>query len=461
MESHQDADAPEAPARPPILCVDDEPNNLDILEAQLSAHFTVHRAQSGPEALKFLETHEVAILMSDERMPEMSGIDLLAEASEKYPSMGRVILSAYGDAERILRALNHGHAHEYLIKPWRKKEVKTCLEAQYVAYQRRRELEVALERSERLERDLHPELEESAIVGAQGDLRPILNQAQKAAASDLSILILGETGTGKEVIARHIHEHSARAQKPFIRVNCAALSETLLESEMFGHEKGAFTGAHQMRRGRFELASGGTILLDEIGDTPPKLQVNLLRVLQERVIERVGGSTPIPVDIRVIASTHRDLEAMIREGTFREDLFYRLNVFPIQLPPLRERQNDFPALIQHLIAKHAPGHRSIALAPELIDTLKQYDWPGNIREFENAIQRALVLCNGQELTVDDFTMFFPGSIRDRAKQERETEQSNELELALTKTGGNVARAARELGIPRTTFINRAKKLGIL
>jgi transcriptional regulator with GAF, ATPase, and Fis domain len=287
----------------------------------------------------------------------------------------------------------------------------------------------------------------------------------RAAQVDATVLILGETGTGKELVARSLHELGPRRRGPFVALNCAALPEGLIESELFGHEQGAFTGAAKSRKGRFELAQKGTLFLDEIGDISARLQVTLLRVLQHRAIERVGTGAAIPVDVRIVAATHRDLPALVREGRFREDLYYRLNVVPLRVPPLRERKQDLPDLVRHFVGKWlhlVPGGRAPRLAPGLLNALAGYSWPGNVRELENMVQRALVLCDGERLTLNDFVFSCPwvepaGSVRAEA-QESEARQLRELLLA---HGGNCARAARASGIPRTTLVSRARKLGLL
>jgi transcriptional regulator with GAF, ATPase, and Fis domain len=276
-----------------------------------------------------------------------------------------------------------------------------------------------------------------------------------------TVLIHGETGTGKELVARLVHEASPRADGPFVRVNCASLAEGVLQSELFGHEKGAFTGAVAQRKGRFELADGGTLFLDEIGDVPPTTQVSLLRVLQEREVERVGGQRPVRVNVRVVAATHRDLERMVADGDFRADLFYRLNVVPLRLPPLRERPQDVPALLAHFVRKHRPRGVPPAVEPEALAALARYAWPGNVRELENLVQRALVLAAGPSLTLEDFSLDLGARFTESVRAEQQQGEAAEVRDALLAHGGNVARAARALGLPRTTLISRAKKHGLL
>ncbi|HEX8703679.1 MAG TPA: sigma-54 dependent transcriptional regulator [Myxococcaceae bacterium] len=449
----------------PLLYVDDEPSNLELFRLHYEEGFAVRTASSAQEALGLLERERIGLILTDERMPGMSGIELLGRVAERWPDTVRVIVSAYADADRLLRAINRGHAHEYVLKPWDAEELRACIERGLAMVERRRELASRAELAEALERDVREQHQPEQVVGSQGGMEATVRAAKRAAQSDATVLILGETGTGKEVLARYVHEHSARARAPFVRVNCAALAEGVLESELFGHEQGAFTGAVRTRRGRFELAQGGTLFLDEVGDMSPKLQVSLLRVLQEREFERVGGNQTLTVDVRVIAATHRDLAQRVREERFREDLYYRLNVLPLRVPPLRERVGDLGALLSHFIARHSPPGAHPRVAPDVVPTLAQYRWPGNVRELENLVQRALVLAQGNELTVEDFCLQFSpaqevaagGGVREQVRQ---TEQE-QLRQLLVSHGGNCASAARALGVPRTTLVSRARKYGLL
>ncbi|MCU0686015.1 MAG: sigma-54 dependent transcriptional regulator [Polyangiaceae bacterium] len=444
-----------------VLYVDDEEPNLELFRLHFEDEFPLVTARSAAEALATLRGQAVGLLLTDERMPGMSGIELLAQVAAEWPEVRRVIVSAYADADRLLRAINRGHAHEYVLKPWSATEMRTCIERSLVMVERRRRLAVDAELADVLAAERRAEHDPGRIVGEDGGLAATVVAARRAARSDATVLLRGETGTGKELFARLIHECSARATGPFVRVNCAALAEGLLESELFGHEKGSFTGAVRQRRGRFELAHRGTLFLDEIGDVSPKLQASLLRVLQERTLERVGGDRTVAVDVRVVAATHRDLEALSQGGSFRSDLFYRLNVIPIFVPPLRDRRQDLPALVEHLIAKYHPLGPPPRVSAEALAALARYAWPGNVRELENLVQRALVLAQGGTLDVDDFCLRLeppaaPG-LREQAR-DREAEQLREVFL---HHGGNCARAARALGLPRTTFLSRAKKHGLL
>jgi DNA-binding NtrC family response regulator len=449
-----------------ILYVDDEPQNLELFRLQFEKEFHIHVANDAAEALALLEREPVSVVLTDERMPGMRGVDLLARILERWPDVVRVIVSAYNDSDRLILAMNRGHALEYILKPWSVDEVRACIKRCLALAERWRLLvrgaEVGatlamLATEDRRRRSI------AAIVGASAGWLRTLDLARRAAQSDATVLIEAETGTGKEIIAGFIHDASPRALEPFVRVNCGALAEGVLESELFGHEQGAFTGAVRTHKGRFEVADGGTLFLDEIGDISPRLQVALLRVLQERTFERVGGTKTIKVDVRIIAATHRNLRAAVEQGRFREDLFYRLNVIPVAVPPLRERREDIALLVDHFIAEHAAGRRRPRAAPGVIDALTAYDWPGNVRELENVVQRALVLGDGEELTLEDFCLQLqPASGGDQSPREEARElEVKELRQAIVRCGGNLARAARMLGIPRTTLASRAAKLGLL
>jgi two-component system response regulator HupR/HoxA len=449
---------------PLLLFVDDEPDNLRLTTLHFGTEYELVTAESADHALRILETREVGVLFTDERMPGRSGIDLLEIVSQRWPDVVRVIVSAYSDAPRLLGAINRGHAHEYVLKPWSAGTLRECIERCRGRAEQRRQLALRAELGEVMTRTpLSSADQDEPVVGWSTGLSAVADLARRAAAVEAPVLLLGETGTGKELVARAIHDRSRRAGGPLVPVNCGALSDGLLESELFGHEAGAFTGALRARKGRFELASGGTLFLDEVGDVSPRMQVALLRALQDGRIERVGGQTSFSVDTRVIAATNRDLLSMVRQGTFREDLFYRLAVLHIQVPPLRERVADIPALVACFIAKNAQstGRARPHVGKEVLDFLQAYHWPGNVRELENMVQRALILCDGDELGLDDFTFLCPrpseGDLRDQVQQR---EAATLREVLLTH-GGNATRAARALNIPRTTLLSRARKLGLL
>ncbi|HSS02639.1 MAG TPA: sigma-54 dependent transcriptional regulator, partial [Kofleriaceae bacterium] len=433
----------------PVLFVDDDPDNIELFKLQFEHVFAVRTASHGEEALASLAREPIGVLLADEQMPGMTGVDLLAQAVVRWPDTVRVIVSAYSDQPRLLRAINRGHAHEYIVKPWTKAELAACIERGLVIAERRRALIARAEMTELYERDAGEQYDTARVVGANSGLRDVVALAHRAARSDATLLITGETGTGKELIARLVHEASPRSGQPFVRVNCAALAEGVLESELFGHEQGAFTGALRLRKGRFELAHRGTIFLDEVGEISPKVQALLLRVLQEKEIERVGGSSTIQIDVRVLAATHRDLHQLVRAGRFREDLYYRLNVVPLHVPALRDRAADLHPLLHHFLAKHSPrGAAAMPVDPEVYAALESYAWPGNVRELENLVQRALVLAQGPELTVEDF-IFGPdeamgrGSTPDGARSMRDDlkdEERRRIMSALQQCERNQSKA---------------------
>ncbi len=384
-----------------ILIVDDEPRVLDALEAILAAEFRVLPAPSGPAALELLAQHEVAVIVTDYRMPAMTGVELLRRSREIAPEAMRIVLTAYTDVDSLMDAINTGGIYHFIPKPWDPLELtvvvrraaerhrlvrenvrlKDELELAYNAL--RREASAVQERPLSLDR----------LIGADTGLRRPVELARKVLESDTTVLVTGETGTGKELFARLIHENGARRRGKFVPQNCAALPETLLESELFGHTRGAFTGAVADRRGLFEEADGGTIFLDEVGEMSPAMQLRLLRVLQEGELRPVGASSSRKVDVRVIAATNADLEAAISARSFRPDLYYRLNVFPIPLPPLRERPADIPALADHFLRKYRTRARRAvpSISPDALRCLRAYPFPGNVRELENEIERAVML----------------------------------------------------------------------
>src|SRR3954462_4065079 len=341
--------------RYPILVVDDEQDNLDAFRFNFRKAFDIVTASGGAEALAVLADREVAVVVTDQRMPRMTGVELLREVRLRQPDAVGIILTAFTDVDVLIEAINLGQVYRYITKPWDAKEVCGVLQYAIERFHLQREnkkLQAQLaEYTGYPNQQLHGEFDFGNIIGESAALREVLSKVEQVAPTSSTVLLRGETGTGKELVAHAIHINSPREEKPFVRVNCAALAAGVLESELFGHEKGSFTGAVARRPGRFELADGGTLFLDECGDIPGEVQVKLLRVLQEREFERVGGTDTIRVDVRVVSSTHRDLESLIAEGKFREDLYYRLNVFPITLPPLRDRLDDLPSLVEYFVAK--------------------------------------------------------------------------------------------------------------
>ena len=395
-------------AKYPVLVVDDETDNLDAFRFNFGRSFKLLLASSGEEALALARTEDVAAIVTDQRMPKMTGLDLLKAAREIRPDAVGIIVTAFTDVDVLIEAINLGRIYRYVTKPWDSKELRGVLthamERFALVRENRRLTEQLSSYVGMLSNEEHGKFNFGAIVGDSPALRDVLARVEQVAQTSSTVLLRGETGTGKEMVARAIHINSARETRPFVRVNCAALAPGVLESELFGHEKGSFTGAMARRLGRFEMADGGTLFLDEVGDLPTDVQVKLLRVLQEREFERVGGSETVKVDVRVVSATHRDLEKQIADGTFREDLYYRLNVFPIVLPPLRERTSRHRGAGRALRAEVRAPARARPCAgfdAGAIAALAGYGWPGNVRELENVIERALILARGTELTAAD------------------------------------------------------------
>ena len=385
-----------------VLLVDDEVNARSALKTLLGDEgYEVREAKDGEEALAQIADFAPAVVLCDVRMPRMDGLAFLKKARKQGSDAIFLMMTAFGNVESAVEAMRAG-AESYLVKP-------LALDALLVF------LEKALEKR-RLERDaaslrerVHERYRLSGMVGDAPELQAVFEVVRKAAPTKATVLILGESGTGKELIAQALHEESPRRDKPFVKVRCAALSETLLESELFGHERGSFTGAIGRKEGRFELADGGTIFLDEIGEIPPSTQVKLLRVLQQGEFERVGGTEALKVDVRVIAATNRDLAAEVKAGQFRDELSYSLNVVTVIMPPLCRRKGDIPALVSHFVEKYAKiyNKRVRTLGPGTLNALLAHDWPGNVRELENAVERAIFLCANGELTLNDL----PPSLR--------------------------------------------------
>jgi len=376
-----------------LLLVDDEPANLDSLERIFAREgYRTQRAETGPAALALLRERPPDVVLTDLMMPGMSGQELLRAVKAIAPEAEVVLMTAYGTVEAAVAAMKDG-AYDFLTKPLKRHAV---LKSVAQALEKRR---LVLENKQ-----LRARLAgvSSPIVGQSPVLRATFDLIRQVAPSSATVLLLGESGTGKELFARALHEHSARAQAPFVPINCAAIPETILESELFGYERGAFTGAVARKEGRIERAQGGTLFLDEIGELSPAVQVKLLRFLQEGEIERLGGTSPVKVDSRVVAATNRDLTAAVQAGKFREDLYYRLNVIQVVLPPLRERIEDIPLLADHFVARYAAknGKQFSGISPAAMEALEAYAWPGNVRELEHAIERAVVLSPGSEIDID-------------------------------------------------------------
>jgi two-component system NtrC family response regulator len=440
--------------------VDDEPAQRELVAGFLRKQgFEVALAGDGRDALGRFAGEPFDLVLTDQRMPGFSGLELIGALRAVTPEAAVIVMTAYGTIETAVAAIKAGAA-DYLTKPLNLDEllhrIRTVRERQRLVAENR-ELRLALSERHRVE----------GIIGESGRMQEVLSLVHRVAGSDATVLIQGESGTGKELIARAIHYASPRAPRPLVKVNCAALPETLLESELFGHEKGAFTGATAARQGRFELAHGGTLFLDEIGDLPLHLQVKLLRVLQEREFERVGSGRPIAVDVRLIAATHRDLAALVKGGEFRDDLYYRINVVTIVVPPLRERREDIPPLIDHFVRKFAETNRKriAGLTREARELLLRYDYPGNVRELENLIERAVVLTRDDVIGAADLPLTLQEPVADTAEAAGLTTAVEALERrmireALAQADGVQTRAAETLAISERVLRYKLKKYGL-
>ncbi len=435
-----------------IMVVDDEQIVRESLYHwfRKSGH-TVETAASGFEALEKLEQIPYEILFVDIKMPKMSGLELLEKVKEEYPDTFVIIITAYGSIESAVQAMKLG-ASDYLLKPFKPDQMSLVLEK--IAHQREltdkyRYVKGLLEEKTRFDN----------IVGHAPAMQSIFELIPEVAQSHSSVLITGETGTGKELVAKAIHAKSLRSHGPFIAINCGAMPESLLESELFGHQKGAFTGADQARKGFLEVVSGGTLFLDEIGEISQKMQVDLLRVLEEKKILRIGDREPIDVNFRLISSTFRDLQKDVAEGRFREDFFYRINVITMEIPSLRKRKEDIPLLVSHFLNKysHETTKQVDHVTPGAMKLLKEYDWPGNVRELENAIERAVVLSKSRSLGAESFSFLRPAhKAPDRPLTLREMEKEY-IRETLEQEGWNITRSAKVLGINRVTLHKMIKR----
>jgi DNA-binding NtrC family response regulator len=466
--------------RKQILIADDEVNLPRILGVQLQNDgYEVHVVGDGQAAIDALKEHHIDAVITDLRMPLVDGIGVLRYCAEHHPEMPVVLITAHGTVETAVEAMRHG-AFDFISKPFDMNEIRAVIAK-------------AVRTSDLRTRDVQLEAGDQGrfkIIGANTAMREIYAILEKVADTTATVLITGESGTGKELIARALHDNSSRNSSAFIRVNCGAIPRDLMEAELFGYERGAFTGAVTSKPGRFELAHGGTLFLDEIAEIPVEMQVKLLRAIQEGEIDRVGGIKPIKVDVRLIAATNRDLKKEIASGRFREDLYYRLNVVPIHLPPLRERRSDIPLLVDHFLAIHAARFKKLAssIAPEARDALVNYAWPGNIRELENVIERCVLLSDGDVIQLQNLPPEVraalsgspvsspPGPVSDDdegdgdgaasgglKEQVREATARLEKDLivkALTQTGQNVTQAAKLLKISRKSLQIKMKELGL-
>jgi DNA-binding NtrC family response regulator len=450
-----------------LLIVDDESALREAIAERLADHgFIVEQAGSGEEALQRLSDFAFDILITDLRLPGIDGAQVIESALERYPEIIAIVITGYGTVKDAVEAIKQGAA-DFITKPFQFDALLHVLRS--ALEQRRLKSENAYLRSQ-----LEDRYRIDGLVGRSRIMRELFQLLETVAATSSTVLITGETGTGKELAARAIHHNSPRRANRFVALNCSAIPETLLEAELFGHVRGAFTGAVGARQGRLEQAHKGTLFLDEVGTMSPALQAKLLRVLQEREFERVGDSHTVKIDVRVIAATHSDLTKMVAEGAFREDLFYRLNVIPVKLPPLRERREDIPLLVQHFLQKLAAesGRSAVTISQDALRRLMAYHWPGNIRQLENAIERALAFSQGRsQIDVHDLTsdiqdqtgrsdsseVWFPDDGLDFARY-IETIELALIRQSLERTQGNKRQAAKLLNLQRTTLIEKLKRL---
>jgi DNA-binding NtrC family response regulator len=441
-----------------ILIVDDEPFNLDLLEQELTDRgYAIERAASGAEALDKVETFHPDLVLLDYQMPGMNGVEVLKHLRAKENETPVVMITAYGTIERAVQAIKEG-AYDFIPKPFEPDHLALVVEKALERQNLKREVEI-----------LSGEINERyrLVVGKSANMTAAVDSAKKAAASKATILLLGESGTGKELVARAIHHWSDRREKPFVAINCVGLSKDLLESDLFGHEKGAFTGAHQLKKGKMELADGGTVFLDEVGDITAELQTKLLRFLQEREFERVGGTKPIAVDVRILAATNRNLAGDIKAGRFREDLFYRLNVVPITLPRLGERPEDIPELAKFFLRRFAKETKKnfTELTQEALENLLAYSWPGNVRELANVIERAVVLGQVPKLDSNDLPERITGEVQAAPPgvsyhEAVDGARRDLIRKALAQAQGNRTEAAKLLGLHKTHLFRLLKSLKI-
>ena len=442
-----------------VLIVDDDPASRRLLEVRLRPlECDVATAGNGEQALTAIRKDVPDLVLLDLQMPKMGGIEVLRALRKEEINVPVIVITAHGSIETAVEAMKEG-AYDFITKPVDANHfdivVRKALEREGL----KRELELFSEDADKRYR---------LVVGKSDKMNEAVETAKKAATSKATVLLLGESGTGKEIFARAIHNWSERRSQPFVAINCVGLSKELLESELFGHEKGSFTGADQLKKGKMELANGGTVFLDEIGDVSQELQTKLLRFLQEREFDRVGGVRPIHVDVRIVAATNRDLDARVKEGRFREDLYHRLNVVPITLPPLRERREDIPALARHFLQRFAEEVKKnlSEISEEALGKLLAYDWPGNVRELANVIERAVVLGQGPEIAPHDLPARIVAALSEPQSDGisyRDAMDAYRRQLvmrALAQTQGNRAAAARALGLHEKYFLRLLKTLGV-
>ncbi len=454
-----------------LVIEDNETLREGVVEVLERDDHDVHCAPGGAEGLEIFDDVSPDLVITDLKMDDVDGMEVLDHVVGSETESIVIMMTAFGSIERAVDAMKAG-AFDFIAKPFPPDLLRTRVDRALGIRKERERAERLEHENEMLRRDTARDFD-AEIVGQSSPIEQVLSRVEQAAESDSTVFIHGESGTGKELVARALHRASPRAQGPFVKVNCSALAESLLESELFGHEKGAFTGAHKRRMGRFELADGGTIFLDEIGDISPSIQLKLLRVLQEHEFERVGGEKTLETDVRGVTATNRDLREAVDEGDFREDLFYRLHIIPIELPPLRRRRSDIELLVEHFIEKLAPRTRATAadVESEVMERLKDHSWPGNVRELENVIEHALVFASGDTITADDLPPMLGGAsgsadvdleaVEQRSLPEVLEELEQDLIVrALDKAEGVKAETARILGVKPSALYYKLEKYGI-
>jgi two-component system response regulator HupR/HoxA len=470
-------------AKHKILLVDDQPEILNALERLLKDTYTIHSASSGLAALDLINKHTFAVILADQRMPQMTGVEFFQKSIKIQPDALRILVTAYADINASIEAINQGKIFYYVSKPWEPEDlllvVRRAVERNELQQQNLKLTKQLKEANERLQQEnvylkqsARREYDFSTIIGHSQNMLQVFKLVSKIVDTPTTVLLLGETGTGKELIARAIHYNGNRQNKLFVAQNCGALPDSLLESELFGHVRGAFTGAVSDRKGLFEVADGGTVFLDEIADTSPALQLRFLRVLQESEIKAVGGTKTKKINVRIIAATNKNLEQLVQQKIFREDLYYRLNVFPIVIPPLRDRRKDIPDLVHHFIYKfaHRVGKNIKSVEQDALDMLVRADYPGNIRELENEIERAVTMADDEStITTELLSPRFYETVSPRSEQtpvdESFKDQVDNLEAkmiiaALKETNGNILKAAEKLQLSRAGLHKKLKRLNI-
>jgi DNA-binding NtrC family response regulator len=450
-------------AKAKILVVDDEVSIIDVLKGILKRQgYSVKTAADADEALEQIRKQTFDLMISDIRMAPIDGLELLQQAKQSQPHLAVVMMTAYAAVETAVEAMKNG-AFDYICKPFKADELLVTVE-------RALSYEHVMAENANLKETLRTKYHFRNLVGDHQSMQKVYSMIEKVAPTDSTVLILGESGTGKELVAKAIHCCSRRTEKPFVAINCAALPESLLESELFGHVKGAFTGASRFKKGLFETADGGTLLMDEVGSIPINMQLSLLRVLQEQEVRPVGGTETIPVNVRIVAATNENLEKRIAAGQFREDLYYRLSVIPIELPPLRDRRSDIPVLVTHFLEQIAERERrQFAMSPAAMQALQAYDWPGNVRELENVVNRAATLCDDDRITLDNM----PDKLQEQSPLREETDseeiappagmslkaflrekERSYIREVLEQADGDKEAAAKALGISLATFYRK-------